>query len=95
LNRRRAFADYGISGPHEPWIIRANRGSGMKIWPPFGALMAFSLAASLLPIAAPAHAEKRVALVIGNNDYKNVPRLQRRSTTPAPWAIRSSSSAFL
>src|ERR1700759_2502171 len=26
--------------------------------------------------AVPAHAEKRVALVIGNNDYKNVPRLK-------------------
>lgn len=26
---------------------------------------------------APAHAEKRVALVIGNNDYRNVPRLQK------------------
>jgi len=27
--------------------------------------------------AAPAHAEKRVALVIGNNDYRNVPKLQK------------------
>src|SRR4030088_2933012 len=27
--------------------------------------------------ARPAHAEKRVALVIGNNDYKNVPKLQK------------------
>jgi hypothetical protein len=27
--------------------------------------------------AAPAQAEKRVALVIGNNDYKNVPKLQK------------------
>jgi hypothetical protein len=36
-----------------------------------------SLAASLLALAAPAHAEKRVALVIGNNDYKNVPKLQK------------------
>lgn len=27
--------------------------------------------------AVPAHAEKRVALVIGNNDYKNVPKLQK------------------
>jgi hypothetical protein len=39
--------------------------------------MAWSLAASLLVAAAPAHAEKRVALVIGNNDYKNVPKLQK------------------
>jgi Caspase domain len=28
-------------------------------------------------LAAPAQAEKRVALVIGNNDYKNVPKLQK------------------
>ena len=34
------------------------------------------LAASLV-LAAPAHAEKRVALVIGNNDYKNVSKLQK------------------
>jgi hypothetical protein len=36
-----------------------------------------SLAAALLAQAPPAHAEKRVALVIGNNDYKNVPKLQK------------------
>ena len=36
-----------------------------------------SIAAGLLAQAAPAHAEKRVALVIGNNDYKNVPKLQK------------------
>ncbi len=28
-------------------------------------------------LAVPAHAEKRVALVIGNNDYRNVPKLQK------------------
>jgi hypothetical protein len=36
-----------------------------------------SAAAAFLAFAAPAHAEKRVALVIGNNDYKNVPKLQK------------------
>src|SRR5579862_5018069 len=35
------------------------------------------LTAPLLALAAPAHAEKRVALVIGNNDYKNVSKLQK------------------
>jgi uncharacterized caspase-like protein len=35
------------------------------------------LAAASMVSAAPAHAEKRVALVIGNNDYKNVPKLQK------------------
>jgi uncharacterized caspase-like protein len=36
-----------------------------------------SIAASALALAAPAHAEKRVALVVGNNDYKHVPKLQK------------------
>jgi hypothetical protein len=35
------------------------------------------IAAALAVFAAPAHAEKRVALVIGNNDYRNVPKLQK------------------
>ncbi|WFU44938.1 caspase family protein [Bradyrhizobium sp. CB82] len=38
-------------------------------------LAAVGIAASLTALAAPAHAEKRVALVIGNNDYRNVPKL--------------------
>jgi len=46
-------------------------------WLPFRAAIAFSVAVSLLVLAAPAQAEKRVALVIGNNDYKNVPKLQK------------------
>jgi hypothetical protein len=36
-----------------------------------------ALAAFWMAQAAPAFAEKRVALVIGNNDYKNVPKLQK------------------
>jgi hypothetical protein len=44
---------------------------------PFRAVMTFAFAALLLASAAAAHAEKRVALVIGNNDYKNVPKLQK------------------
>ncbi|MGE9008992.1 caspase family protein [Leptospira interrogans] len=39
--------------------------------------LAFGIVASLLAFAAPAYAEKRVALVIGNNDYRNVPKLQK------------------
>jgi hypothetical protein len=42
-----------------------------------GGVLAFGVVASLLALAAPAQAEKRVALVIGNNDYKNVPKLQK------------------
>jgi uncharacterized caspase-like protein len=37
----------------------------------------FALAALFMALALPAHAEKRVALVIGNNDYRNVPKLQK------------------
>ncbi len=36
-----------------------------------------SIAATVLALAAPAQAEKRVALVVGNNDYRNVPKLQK------------------
>src|ERR1700686_5020526 len=49
----------------------------MKNWLSFGAALALSMLASFLALAQPAHAEKRVALVIGNNDYKNVPKLQK------------------
>src|SRR6478609_6803593 len=51
-------------------------GNSMNGW--FERLMAMAgVAGVLLALAAPAHAEKRVALVIGNNDYKNVPKLQK------------------
>jgi hypothetical protein len=43
----------------------------------FTAALVGALTASLLAFAQPAHAEKRVALVVGNNDYKNVPKLQK------------------
>jgi hypothetical protein len=38
---------------------------------------ALACATMFLALAAPAHADKRVALVIGNNDYKFVPKLQK------------------
>src|SRR5437773_4682815 len=38
---------------------------------------ALCIAAAFTMLAAPAHAEKRVALVVGNNDYRNVPKLQK------------------
>ncbi|MBR1122582.1 caspase family protein [Bradyrhizobium lablabi] len=40
-------------------------------------LAATGVAMLLAGFAAPAHAEKRVALVVGNNDYKFVPKLQK------------------
>src|SRR4051794_35663100 len=46
----------------------------MKGW--FSRLLAVtSLAICIAAFAAPACAEKRVALVVGNNDYRNVPKL--------------------
>src|SRR3979411_2638091 len=36
-----------------------------------------SLAICIAAFAAPAYAEKRVALVVGNNDYRHVPKLQK------------------
>ena len=49
----------------------------MKNWLSFRAAWALSLMVPFLALAQPAHAEKRVALVIGNNDYKYVPKLQK------------------
>jgi hypothetical protein len=49
----------------------------MMQWPSIRGVLGFSLVAACLAFAAPAHAEKRVALVIGNNDYRNVPKLQK------------------
>src|ERR1700731_3732081 len=49
----------------------------MKNWLSTRSALALALAASFLALAQPARAEKRVALVIGNNDYKNVPKLQK------------------
>src|SRR6266849_7661600 len=46
-------------------------------WLSITVAMLASVVASSLVLSAPAHAEKRVALVIGNNDYKNVPKLQK------------------
>jgi uncharacterized caspase-like protein len=75
LNRHGSFADYRIRriAAKNP----AGRGKRMKSWLSFGASLALSLMASLLAFAEPAHAQRRVALVIGNNDYKNVPKLQK------------------
>src|SRR5436305_1260337 len=52
------------------------RGNSMKGW--LSRLLAVTgLATCIAAFAAPAHAEKRVALVVGNNDYRNVPKLQK------------------
>src|SRR6201997_2575096 len=49
----------------------------MKNWLLLKAALACALVACLVAPASPAHAAKRVALVIGNNDYRNVPKLQK------------------
>src|SRR6476661_6169434 len=74
LNRGAGLADYrlyasnGLVGPPgEFWM----RFLSLK------AVLACSVAAWLATLAAPAQAEKRVALVVGNNDYRNVPKLQK------------------
>jgi hypothetical protein len=46
-------------------------------WFCFRSAAAAALAAAFVALGAPAHAEKRVALVVGNNDYRNVPKLQK------------------
>jgi hypothetical protein len=46
-------------------------------WLPIRLIAPVIFAAALLAQAADAHAAKRVALVIGNNDYRNVPKLQK------------------
>jgi hypothetical protein len=74
--------------------IVQGRGIRMKNWLSTRAALALALAASFLALAQPARPEKRVALVIGNNDYKNVPKLQKAVNDARTWAIRSSNSAF-
>src|SRR5258708_3332622 len=49
----------------------------MMNWLPIPAALAWSLAASLLAIPQPPHPQKPAPLRIGNNDYKNVPKLQK------------------
>jgi hypothetical protein len=46
-------------------------------WSSLKIALLWVLVAALNAFALPAHAEKRVALVIGNNDYRNVPKLQK------------------
>ena len=75
LNRQFSLADYATGG----CTSRATfvpMGNSMTRW--LSRILAFTgVAMALAMLAAPAQAEKRVALVIGNNDYKNVPKLQK------------------
>jgi hypothetical protein len=46
-------------------------------WLSIRAALACGIVGALVTMAVPAHAAKRVALVVGNNDYRNVPKLQK------------------
>lgn len=78
MNRRCGWTDYHINGVR--FLTGANgepfcNGNITMTRRVFRILAALGLAASLSGFATAAHAEKRVALVVGNNDYKNVPKL--------------------
>lgn len=78
LNRCYGWTDYHINGVRfltAPTGSRSATGNIMMTRRVFRILAALGLAASLSGFAVPTHAEKRVALVVGNNDYKNVPKL--------------------
>jgi hypothetical protein len=75
LNRRRLSIDYGMVRLARA-VDACRVGQRMARWHLRPAAFA-SIAVMLLALAAPAKAEKRVALVIGNNDYRNVPKLQK------------------
>lgn len=78
MNRRYGRTDYQINGvrfltaPTGEPFCNGNITMTRRV---FRILAALGLAASLSGFATAAHAEKRVALVVGNNDYKNVPKL--------------------
>jgi hypothetical protein len=82
LNRHCGWADYHINGRGSN--ERLFEGTGVRPFCNgkfsmtrrlFRILAALGLAASLSGLALPADAAKRVALVVGNNDYRNVPKL--------------------
>jgi hypothetical protein len=55
----------------------AQAGNFAMKWMNWKNAAALCIAAASIMLAAPAYAGKRVALVIGNNDYKYVPKLQK------------------
>jgi hypothetical protein len=75
LNRWQPSADYDNGRLHGPRMLLLT-GNWMRRWLS-GVLALTGVAVALAAFAAPAYAEKRVALVVGNNDYRNVPKLQK------------------
>jgi uncharacterized caspase-like protein len=76
LNRRHPYIDYGMVRRARA-VDEARRVGKRMARGHLKPAALVSIAVMLLALAAPANAEKRVALVIGNNDYKNVPKLQK------------------
>src|SRR5829696_5285631 len=74
LNRCGGHADYVMKRPQQPGCVAG--GTLMRRWIS-RFLAAAGMVAAFAVAAGPAHAEKRVALVVGNNDYRNVPKLQK------------------
>jgi uncharacterized caspase-like protein len=73
LNRQEGSADYAAGGctGRGHFVLT---GTIMTRW--LSRILALT-GIALAMLSTPAHAEKRVALVIGNNDYKFVPKLQK------------------
>ena len=63
---REASPNYGAPPPR---VSGLRAGQGIQHGMAFDQPLALSLAGSFLALAAPAHAEKRVALVVGNDNY--------------------------
>jgi hypothetical protein len=76
LNRRHSFADYVTSLFARAVDELCRAGDSMTNWLSRLAVL-LGIAAASQALAIPANAAKRVALVVGNNDYRNVPKLQK------------------
>jgi hypothetical protein len=77
LNPRFQPADYNRKKACKGPKRAGDSGMNGRLSLRFAAAVVLGLALPLVALAAPAEAAKRVALVIGNNDYKNVPKLQK------------------
>jgi Caspase domain len=77
VNRAMPLTDQGMSATSGSQADGHARWELIMKWLAIRGATALGLAAAMVTCAVPAHAEKRVALVVGNNDYKNVPKLQK------------------
>jgi hypothetical protein len=75
LNHRQPSADYGQQGGCTAADVAADGGLDEAL--AFRGFGTDRHCRRPRGLSAPAYAEKRVALVVGNNDYRNVPKLQK------------------